>query len=128
MSTTPPAPPPPANPYATAAPPLSAEDEKLWAVLTHIGGILFSWIVPLVTYLVFKDRGPFIRSHTATALNFQLTLLIVYLASAVLLLVFIGFLTFAVAAIGSLVLSIIAAVSAGNGQYYRYPLTITFVR
>ncbi len=68
MSATPP-PPPPQQPYGGQAQSLSPADEKLWATLIHIGGILFNWIPALVGYLVLKDRGPFIRSHTATALN-----------------------------------------------------------
>ena len=32
---------PPANPYATTVEPMSPSDEKLWATLIHVGGILF---------------------------------------------------------------------------------------
>ena len=66
-ATPPPPPPPPQQPYGGQQPQLSPADEKLWATLIHIGGILFSFIPALVGYLVLKDRGPFIRSHTATA-------------------------------------------------------------
>jgi hypothetical protein len=41
MSATPP-PPPPQQPYGGQAPSLSPADEKLWATLIHIGGILFN--------------------------------------------------------------------------------------
>ena len=77
MSATPP-PPPPQQPYGGSAPQLSPADEKLWATLVQVGGILFSWIPALIGYLVLKDRGPFVRAHTATALNFQITILIAY--------------------------------------------------
>jgi uncharacterized Tic20 family protein len=33
---------------------------------------------------VLKDRGPFIREHTATALNFQITMAIAYVISYIL--------------------------------------------
>ena len=39
----------------------------------------------LIGYLVLKDRGPFVRAHTATALNFQLTLLIAYVVGGILI-------------------------------------------
>jgi uncharacterized Tic20 family protein len=128
-STPPPPPPPPAGPSPYAGQePLSPSDEKLWSILTHVGGILFGFLVPLVTYLVFKDRGPFVRTHTATALNFQLTLIIAYVASCILFLLLIGVFTLIAVWICSIVFGILAAIAANNGQYYRYPLSITFVR
>lgn len=124
----PPYPPqPPAGAYAPA-PPLNPADERLWATLVHVGGIFFGFIPALVVYLVLKDRGPFIRAHSATALNFQLTMLIAQVVSAVLWIVFIGmFLSIAVSIV-TLIFSIIAAVRANRGEWYTYPLSITFVR
>jgi uncharacterized Tic20 family protein len=123
------APPPPTNPYASAPqPPLNPADEKMWAMLVHIGGILFSWLAPLIVYLVLKDRGPFVRAHSATALNFQLTLLIAYVVGVITSLFFVGFLVIFAAAILALVFGIMAAIAANNGQYYKYPLSIEFVR
>ncbi len=122
------APPPPAGPYSAPQPPLSPADEKMWAILVHVGGILFSWVAPLVIYLVLKDRGPFVRAHSTTALNFQLTLLIAYIVGAITTLFLVGFLIIFAAAILALVFGIMAAIAANNGQYYKYPLTIEFVR
>ena len=122
------APPPPAGPYSAPQPPLSPADEKTWAILVHVGGILFSWLAPLVIYVVLKDRGPFVRAHSATALNFQLTLLIAYIVGAITTLFLVGFLIIFAAAILALVFGIMAAIAANNGQYYKYPLTIEFVR
>lgn len=124
--TTPPAYQPP--PYGGPHPqPMTASDEKLWATLIHLGGLFFSFLPALIGYLVLKDRGPFIRSHTATALNFQLTLLIAYVVASVLTIVLIGFLLLPVIGILSLVFSIIAAIKANQGEWYHYPLTIRFV-
>lgn len=113
-------------PYAPQ--PLSPSDEKLWATLIHVGGILFSFLPAVIGYIVLKDRGPFIREHTTTALNFQLTLLIASVVGGVLTLVLIGFLILIAAGILNVVFSIIAAIAANNGQSYRYPVSITFVR
>lgn len=114
--------------YQQPQQPLSPSDEKLYSVLTHVGGILFNFVVPLITYLVFKDRGPFVREHTRQALNFQLTLLIAYIAGAILTLAFIGFLIWAAAGILSLVFSIIAAIAANKGEMYKYPIAIQFIK
>jgi len=122
---------PPQPPYGGAAPqpnqPLNPSDEKLWATLIHVGGIFFSFIPALVGYLVLKDRGPFVRAHAATALNFQLTMLIAQVVAGILWLVFIGALLTIAVSIVTLVFSIIAAVKANQGQWYTYPLSIKFV-
>jgi len=120
-------PPPPPADYAAPQPQLSPADEKMWSVLTHVGGILFHWLVPLIAYLVLKDRGPFVRWHTRQALNFQLTLLLAYIAGGVLALVFVGFFVIIAAAVLNIIFGIIAAMAANRGEFYRYPIAIEFV-
>jgi hypothetical protein len=118
------------NPYqSTSAKSMSPADEKLWATLIHVGGIIFSFLPALIGYLVLRDRGPFIRAHTATALNFQISY---YIYAAVLVpitIVTIGFgsILYAPLAIIGLVFMILAALAANRGQGYSYPLTIKFV-
>ncbi|BDV32138.1 DUF4870 domain-containing protein [Microbacterium terricola] len=120
---------PPQPPYGGAAQPqpMTPADEKLWATLVHVGGLFFSFFPALIGYLVLRDRGPFIRAHTATALNFQITLAIAGLVGSVLVVIGIGILILIAVWVVSLVFSIIAAVKANQGQWYTYPLTITFV-
>ena len=118
--------PPPASPYQ-AQNPMNPSDEKLWATLIHVGGILFGFLPALIGYLVLKDRGPFIRAHTATALNFQLTLLIAYVVGSILTIVLVGFLVIFAAYILTIVFGIMAALAANKGEYYSYPLTIKFL-
>lgn len=118
--------PPPASPYA-ASQPLSPADEKLWATLIHVGGILFGFLPALIGYLVLKDRGPFIRQHTATALNFQLTMVIAYIAGVILTFLLIGIFVLIAVGIVVIIFSIMAAIAANNGQTYSYPLSIKFV-
>ena len=120
-------PPPPVN-YAVAPPQMSPADEKMWATLTHVGGILFHWLAPLIAYLVLKDRGPFVRWHTRQALNFQLTLLLAYIAGGVLTLIFVGIFVVLAAVILNIVFGIIAALAANRGEFYRYPIAIEFIR
>lgn len=118
----------------TATKQLSPADEKLWSTLVHIGGIFFGFVPALIGYLILKDKGPFVRAHTATALNFQISMLIYNVAAFIiswpLMLVLIGFVTIWLVPIVITVLvfifSIIAAVKANQGQFYTYPLSIPF--
>jgi len=118
--------PPPATPYQAPSQ-LSPADEKLWATLIHIGGIIFSFLPALIGYIVLKDRGPFIRAHSATALNFQITIAIAYFVGGILTVIGIGVLILAAAGILNIVFSIIAAIAANKGEWYSYPLTIKFL-
>jgi hypothetical protein len=106
---------------------MNPSDEKLWATLIHVGGILFGFLPALIGYLVLKDRGPFIRQHTATALNFQITLLIAYVVGSILIVVLVGLVIMFLAWLAAIIFGIIAAIAANNGQPYTYPLAIKFV-
>lgn len=117
-----------ATPAVPPSAAMSPEDQRLWATLVHIGDVLLYPWPSIIGYLVLKDRGGFIRAHTATALNFTLTMLIAYAIGFVLLFVVIGFFVLIAASILFVVFSIIAAVAAHNGQPYKYPLAIEFVR
>ncbi|MFC5930302.1 DUF4870 domain-containing protein [Cryobacterium melibiosiphilum] len=135
MSTTPPPtgpptpPMPPQPPMYGAAPvtPMNPSDEKMWATLIHVGGVFGLFLPSLIGYLVLKDRGPFIRSHTMTALNFQITVLIATVVGSALTAIFIGFIVLFAVWILNIIFSIIAALAANRGQFYSYPLTIKFL-
>jgi uncharacterized Tic20 family protein len=103
------------------------ENAKALVVLSHLGCVLGGFILPLVIFLVEK-RDPFVRHHAAEALNFQLAVLLVVVLSIPLMLVLIGFLTLLAASVGSVVFGIVGAVKASQGQWWRYPLSIRFVK
>jgi len=121
----PPPPPPPgqAPAYGQAAQaPVSPSDARMWALFAQVGAIFFSFVAPLVIYLIYKDRDPFIRRHAAQSLNFQIILAIAYFVSFILTFVIIGIFTWIAAAICGIVFPILAAVAANKGQEYTYPL------
>lgn len=94
----------------------------MWSLLAHLGGIFLSFVAPLVVYLIYKDRDPFIRRHSAQALSFQIVAAIIYVVSMPLLFIGIGFVTFWAAYICVIVFGILAAVAANKGEEYTYPL------
>lgn len=129
----PPPPPPPPPPgqappygqpqaYGQAPAPVSASDARMWALLANLGGIFFSFLAPLVVYLIYKDRDPFIRRASTQALNFQIILLIGYVISGILLIVLIGFITYLALFVCAILFPILASVAANKGENYNYPL------
>ena len=113
------------QPYGVV--PMNPSEARMWSVFAHLGGTFLSFLVPLVIYVVFKDRDPFVRRHSSAALNFHITLAIGYLVSAVLMLVLIGFLLAALLWVMALVFTIMASIAASDGRDYQYPLSIPFV-
>ena len=103
-------------------------DEKNLALLAHIGTFFGGFIVPLIVWLVKKDESAFVARHAKESLNFQISLIIYIVASAILMFVLIGFLLVSVLGLFSLIVRILAAVSASQGQDYNYPLCIRFIQ
>jgi uncharacterized Tic20 family protein len=128
MTTTPPGTPQHSDYAAAGTRALSPADERLWATLIHVGGIVVGWVAPLLGYLLLRDRGVFVREHAATALNFQLTLFIGVLVGWVLSIVGIGLLILLAVFAVNVVFGIIAAMKAHQGAEYVYPVAIRFVR
>jgi uncharacterized protein len=105
------------------------QQDKTFAILVHIGGLFFSWFAPLVIYLIKKSSNEdFTVYHAREALNFQLTMLVIYFFCFILSFIIIGIFLFWVAMLANLILSIRAAVKASNGIDSRYPMTIRFVK
>ncbi len=102
-------------------------DPKTMAMLAQLLGLLTGFIGPLIIYVINGDKDPFVKHHAAESLNFQLTVLIAYVVSFVLMLVLIGFVTFFVVWIAAIALSIMATVAANRGEWYRYPISIRMV-
>lgn len=93
-----------------------------------------SFVGPLVVWLVHRDRDRWVAEQARDALNFNLSLLIYAGAALLLSLVTIGLgLLVTVpaaiaAAIAWLVLTVLAALRAAEGERYRYPLTLELIR
>lgn len=102
-------------------------DPRTMAMLAHLLAIFTGFIGPLIIYLTSGRDDPFVRHHSAESLNFQITVLIAYIVSFVLILVLVGLLMLMVVGIGALVLEIVGSVAAYRGEWWRYPVNIRFV-
>jgi len=138
-SAPPPPPPSPEHPSGVHA------DQRQWAMFAHLsaiaGAVLTSgvggwgtFLGPLIIWLVKKDTMPFVDDQAKEALNFNITVAIVFFALWVLVFVTLGIgLLIAVPAwfvigIAWLVFTIIAAIKANDGVAYRYPFTMRLVK
>ncbi len=104
-----------------------APDDKNIAVLTHIGGIFFGFIPGLIVWLLKKDDNAYLGAQAREALNFQITMIIAYMAAGVLSFLLIGFLLFPLLWVANLVLCIIAATKVSKGEDYQYPFALRLI-
>jgi uncharacterized Tic20 family protein len=116
--------------------PMSQNDEKTWATLAHaipaiamvVSAGTIGFIASLVIYLVVKDRGPFVRAHAANAFNVQLTALIGLIVSGLLMLVLVGFILYPLVVVACVVIHVIGAMKANNGEWWTPTFTIPYVK
>jgi len=141
---------------ALSSPPTSASrsygevssGDRNMAMLCHL--ISFVGIVlpfgnilgPLVVWLTQRENSSFVDEHGKESINFQLSLMVysfvgvlLLIVSAILIIVVIGI--FILIIVGLLILAffvfsfvvvIVASVRASNGEMYRYPLSIRFLK
>lgn len=113
---------------------LYEKEERMWAVIVHLSALIGFMIPlgnvlgPLVVWLVKKEASPFVDRHGKEALNFSITVTIYAAISYLLIIVFIGALLLIALFLFWMVFLIMAAVKANEGNEFRYPLTLRFVK
>lgn len=116
--------------------PLSDDTQRSVGVIVHavpaaalvLSAGTLGFVASLVIYLVYKDRGEYARRQAANSLNVQITTGILLLLSLPLMLVLIGFVTYGIVIVWAVVLHVVGAVRASNGEWWNPPLTPRFVR
>lgn len=112
-----------------------ASDTRTWCVLCHAAallGLFFHFLGhvfgPLIVWLLKRGDGAEIDAHGKESLNFQLSMLIYDAIAVILCIVLIGIPILIVLWVLNTVLVIVASIKASEGELYRYPLTIRFVK
>ena len=114
-------------PARPPAPPLSARDETLWAVLAHLSIPFFGFVGPLAVRLVYQDRSPWLRASAAEALNFSIVYTAAQVLCSLLVTVLIGAVLMPLVFLAGLVLCTLAALAASRHEPYRYPVAVRLV-
>lgn len=120
------------NADSTTQLPVSRSFEVLCHAIAFLGlggvVLLGNIIGPLVVWLMKRSESASVDAHGKESLNFQISMTIWTLLCIPLCIVLIGFPLLFAAWITGIVLTIIGAVKASNGELYRYPLTIRFIK
>ena len=128
-----------------AGAPLSQAEDKQWAMFSHFGGIIGP-LPALIIFLVFKDRGPYVRQESKEALNWQITftatMIILGILSGIITGIMISSLSFGAFAFVSglftflyvavwvlnVIFSIMGGMKVNNNGAYRYPFAIRLIK
>lgn len=121
--------------------------ERNWAMGCHLAALAFyvgipfgNILGPLIIWLLKRNEFELVNEQGKEALNFQISFIIYGIAGIVLAIIFafaqllasaayfvIGIFIFLLFLL-DLVLIIVAAVKVANGESYKYPLTIHFLK
>lgn len=100
----------------------------LIALVGLLGNGIGFLLGPLILWLVMRKEDRFIDEQGKEAVNFQITVLIALIVGAILTLLVIGIVVVIAVGIAAVVLPIIAAIKANDGEHYRYPFSIRFIK
>ena len=117
------APPPPPS---GAAP----QEDRTIALITHLSGILAGFIVPLIMWLINKDKPEksWLTDQSKEALNFQITITIAFVICVVLSAVLIGAFLMPIVWLVNLIFCILGGVASNKGESYRYPFALRLIK
>lgn len=118
-------------------------DQQTWRVLAHASAFIQflgvpSVVGPLVVWLIRRE-DPVVEPHARDALNFQLSLLIYFVAGAILaflaaitivglvITVFIVILLLILVVL-ELVFALLATLAASRGERYAYPMSLELIK
>jgi len=110
------------------------QDDKTLAMVTHLGTLaggvvpFGNIILPLVIWNTQKEKSAYVAAHAKEALNFQITMTLAFIVAAIMIFIVVGIFLLIGLGIFSLVVTIIAAVKASQGEYYKYPFNYQFVK
>jgi len=122
--------------------PMLEADARMWAMLINlaaVAGLVFtggtlSVVAVIVIWLIYRERSALVDFHGKQQLNLAITVLIYSIAAVIGAVVTLGIglvviIPLALAyGIFVIVISILAAVAANKGEYYRIPGIIRFVK
>jgi len=103
--------------------PTPSQDDRLWAMLSHLLAIVAPILAPLIIFAVKKDQSRFTGFHALQSTFLDLAMIVLTTAASIigavtclplLLLPFIG--------IGWLVLKVMAGLKANTGEWYEIPV------
>jgi len=111
------------------------QDDKTYGMLAHLAALAqfviptFGNVIgPLVIWLIKKDQSAWVNKQGKDALNFQISIAIYTVVSIILIPLIIGIVLLIAVGIFWLIMVILATIRVSEGDSFRYPLSIRFIK
>jgi uncharacterized Tic20 family protein len=105
-----------------------SSDDRTFAMLIYVSSFFTTIIGPLIIWLLKKDQSPLLDKHGKEYFNFVISYAIYTLIGFITIFLFIGFIILPVVGLLGFIFTIVGAIKAYNGEWYRIPLTIPFIK
>jgi uncharacterized protein len=110
-------------------------DAKNWAVICHLVALLgvplplVGHVVgPVVVWTMKRDDHPFIDDQGNESVNFQISMVIYMIAAIIGICLVVGLFLLPVLWVTNVIMVIVAAIKASNGEAYRYPFCLRLIK
>lgn len=113
---------------------LQTQEERQMGMFLHLSqlaNLIFfpiGIILPIVLWQTNKDKMPALDRHGKMVVNWMISMIIYGVVSGILVFFIIGFFLLIALGLLGIILPIVGAVKANNGELWEYPLTIKFLK
>lgn len=103
----------------------TTEDERNIAMVNHIAAIFFWVLGPIIIFLLKGKESKFVAHHCLQSLHWAILEFAAYFIVAALAAITCGFggILFPVLWLGLVLIRVMAAIKAKNGEWYRFPIS-----
>lgn len=107
---------------------------RQWAMFLHLSQLLaypipiLGILAPIVIWQIKKDELPGIDAHGKMVVNWIISLALYFVISFLLVLLVIGVPLLLALSLVSVVFPIIGGIKANNGELWKYPLSLNFLK
>ncbi len=116
------------------APVTDDRETRQWAMFLHLSqlaGFLVPFaglIAPIIIWQLKKEAMPLLDVHGKIVVNWIISMVIYFIVSGILTIVLIGIPLMIVLGLIGIAFPIIGGIKANNGEVWKYPLSINFLK
>lgn len=112
---------------------MSQSEENNWASIMWLSNLIgfftvLGFGIPIVMWALKKDESRLVNETGAEIINVLISYTIYSLVATALMIVLIGFLILPIIALMAFIFFIVGGVKSANGEVYRVPFTIRFIK
>jgi len=104
------------------------DNSSIWLALLHLSGLFLLLFPPVIIWMWKKDRVKNMKEQGIDVINFQLSMLMIIVPSAILAFLIIPLLIVIFLGIFSTIVIVVNTIKVINNQPYKYPMTLEILK